>query len=167
MNIKAWLNERIEAVILGNLAKSLDSGKYGPRLQAVYRFGKGYMTWTAGALAILFAAASAFDNTGAATSIAQVCAGLAGIGLVRKGAHLEPPQIPQAMRDALEGGLSVVTWLLMAAQGVIYLCAQIGASWACGWSVKAQTFALVLTGVSGFLATYVADPKAKTPTEVS
>jgi hypothetical protein len=106
MDIKAWINDKIEGVILGNLAKSLDAGKYGPRAQAAYRFGRGYMTWTAGVLSLIFAAASFFDNTGAALVAAQVSAGLAGLGLVRKGAHMEPPQIPQELRDALEAGLS-------------------------------------------------------------
>lgn len=165
MKLKAWLNEKLAGVILGNLAKSLESGKYGPRLQAVYRFGRGYATWTGAALALIFTAAAQFDNSGVSTVLAQVSVGLSGLGLVRKGAHLEPPQIPQEMRDALEAGLSVVTWLLMAAQGVIYLCAQSGASWACGVSVKAQTAALVLTAVSGFIATYVSDPKASNPGE--
>ena len=158
MNIKTWLNDRIEGLILGNLAKGLDSGKYGPRLQAVYRFGKGKATWTGAALALIFTAAAQFDNSGASTVLAQLSVGLSGLGLVRKGAHMQPPEIPPMMRDALEAGCSVVTWLLMAAQGVIYLCAQSGAPWACGVSVKAQTAALVLTAVSGFIATYASAP---------
>lgn len=159
MKLKAWLSERIEAAILGNLAKGLDSGKYGPRLQKAYRFGKGKLTWTSAAFAIVFAAASAFDNTGAAEVIAQICAGLAGVGLVRKGAHMEPPQIPVEMRDALEAGCSVVVWILMAAQGLVWVCQQVGASWACGVSAEAQFVVMVATAVSGFLATYASDPK--------
>lgn len=152
------MRDFIEKIILGNITKGLDAGRYGAFAQGVYRFGRGYATWTGAILAILFTAAAQFDNSGASVVLAQLSVGLAGLGLVRKGAHLEPPQIPQALRDALEAGLSVVTWLLMAAQGVIYLCAQSVAGWACGVSVNAQTSALVLTAVSGFLATYVSDP---------
>jgi hypothetical protein len=154
--MRAW----IESIILGNLAKGLAAGQYGAFAQKVYLFGKGKVTWTAGALALIFQAASFFDNTGAAAIVAQLSAGLSGVALVRKGAHLEPPQIPQAMRDALEAGLSVVTWLLMAANGVIYICQQLHTTWACGISAEAQFFGLVLTAASGFLATYVSDPKA-------
>jgi len=160
MDIKAWLNDKIEGAILGNLAKGLDAGKSGPRLQAIYRFGKGYATWTGAALALIFTAAAQFDNSGASVILAQLSAGLAGLGLVRKGAHMEPPQLPQEMRDALEAGLSIVSWLLLAMNGVVYLCQQLHASWAIGVSGDAQTVSLVLTAIAGFLATYVSDPKA-------
>lgn len=148
----------IEALVLGNLAKGLDSGRYGKFGQKVYRLGKGYATWTGAALALVFTFAAQYDATGAAEVVAQVSALLAGAGLVRKGVHLQPPQIPLEMRDALEAGCSVVTWILMVAQGVVWVCQQVGASWACGVSAEAQFVALVATAITGFLATYVADP---------
>jgi hypothetical protein len=154
------MRDFIEKIILGNIAAGLDSGRYGAFAQRAFRFGKGYATWTGAALALLFAAAAQFDNSGASTVIARVSAGLAGVGLVRKGAHMQPPDIPLAMRDALEAGASMLAWLLMAANGVIYICQQIHASWACGISSDAQAASLVLTAVSGFVATYVAEPPA-------
>lgn len=155
MNIKGWFNDRIEGAILGNIAARLNAS---PKLGPIYRAGKGYLTWTSAAIGLIALYAAQTDNTGAAMVVAQVSAVGAGLGLVRKGAHMEPPQITDEMRDALSAGLSIVTWLLMAAQGVVWLCAQSGASWACGISGDAQLAAGALMAVSGFLATYVSDP---------
>ena len=162
MDIKAWLSDKVEGAILGNLAKGLDAGRYGPRLQSIYRFGKGYATWTGAALAMIFTAAAHFDNTSASIVLAQMSVALSGLGLVRKGAHMEPPEIPPAMRDALEIGGSIISWLLLAADGAIWLGQQVHGSWVEGVSVEAQTFVLVLTAVSGFLATYASPPPKTT-----
>lgn len=164
MKFKAWLTDKIEGAILGNIAKGLAAGKYGPRLQKLYGFGKGYLSWTSAALAIAFQAASYFDNTGVAASLSNVSMVAFGLGLARKGAHLEPPKLPQEMRDAMEGGLSIVAWILMAAQGVVWACSQAGASWACGINAGAQDVVMVGTAVSAFLATYVSDPPEATTT---
>lgn len=160
MSIKAWLNDKLEAAILGNLAKGLDSGKYGPRLQKVWRFGKGYATLFASAIGGLAYAASYFDNSGAALAIAQASGVGAGLGLWRKGAHMEPPRIPAEYREAFEAGLSIVTWLLMAAQGLVWVCSQVGASWACGISRQAQFAVAILTALTAFLASWLGDPPA-------
>lgn len=149
--MKGW----IQNLFLGQIAKGLYSGAYGPIAQKLYRFGKGYGTWVSAALSILFYAASQFDNSGAALAISQLSAGLAGLALVRKGAHLQPPELTDDMRHAFEAGASVVTWLLMAASGVVWACGNAGASWACGVSEQAKFAVAVLTAVSGFLATYV------------
>lgn len=158
MNIKAWMSERIEGVVLGRIAAKLDAGEYGPRAQAIYRAGKGYLTYTSAAIGLVALFATQVDNTGAASVITQVSAVGAGLGLVRKGAHMQPPEIPPAMRDALEIGGSIVAWLLGITQAVIWLCQQSGSSWACGVSSDAQFAGLVLTAVSGFLATWAARP---------
>lgn len=157
MNIKAWINSKLEGAILGNIAARLNAS---PRLGPIYRAGKGYLTWTSAAIGLIALFAAQVDNTGAAMIVAEVSAVGAGLGLVRKGAHMEPPQLTADMRAALSSGLSIVTWLLMAAQGVVWACAQIGASWACGVSAEAQTAGMVLMAVSGFLATYASDPPA-------
>jgi len=158
MKIKQWFENRIQAAILSNVARGLAEGKYGPRLAKVYAFGKGYATWTGAALAMICTAAAQFDNSGASAAAAQACAVLAGLGLVRKGAHMEPPQLPAAMKDTIEGVMSAFAWLLGLTQAVVWLCSQLGASWACGVSEQAQLAAVVITALSGFLATYVADP---------
>jgi hypothetical protein len=154
------MREFIEKIILGNIARGLDAGKYGAFPQKAFRFAKGYATWTGAALAMIFTFAAQVDATVACTMIAQVAAVLSSAGLVRKGAYMEPPQIPLAMRDALEAGASILTWLLLTVNGVIYLAQQLHSPWALGVSEHAQFVALVLTGVSGFIATYAAEPPA-------
>lgn len=161
MGIKAWISEKLEAAILSNLAKGLDSGKYGPRLQKVWRFGKGFATLFATAIAGLAYAASYFDNTGAATAVMHASGIGAGLGLWRKGAHMEPPRIPAEYREAFEAGLSLVTWLLVGAQGFVWLCSQIGASWACQVSGEAQFGVALLTALTAFLASWLGNPPAK------
>ena len=161
MNLKAWIGEKVEAVILSNLARGLDSGKYGPRMQAVWRFGKGYATIFGLAIAGLAYAATYFDNTGAALAVAQASGVGAGLGLWRKGAHMDPPRIPAEYRDVFEAGLSIVTWLLMAAQGFVWLCAHVGASWACGVSGDAQFAVALLTALTAFLASWLGPTPAE------
>jgi len=158
MGIKAWISEKLEGAILSNLAKGLDSGKYGPRLQAVWRFGKGYATLLGTAIAGLAYAASYFDNTGAATAVMEASGVGAGLGLWRKGAHMEPPKIPIEYRDAFEAGLSIVTWILMAAQGFVWICSHVGASWACGISDQAHFAVALMTALTAFLASWLGDP---------
>ena len=154
------MRDFIEKLILGNLAKGLDAGKYGAFPQKAFRFAKGYAMWTGAALALVFTFAAQVDATGVCSIIARLSTVLSGAGLVRKGAYMEPPQIPLAMRDALEAGASMLTWLLLATNGVVYLCQQLQAPWALGISEHAQVAALVLTAVSGFVATYVSDEPA-------
>lgn len=152
------MRDFIEKIILGNIARGLDSGRYGAFLQKAFRFAKGYATWTGAALALIFTFAAQVDASGVCTMIAQLSAVLSSAGLVRKGAYMEPPQIPLEMRDALEAGASMLTWLMLTANGVVYLSQQLHAPWAMGISEHAQFVALVLTGVSGFIATYAAQP---------
>lgn len=147
-----------ENLILGNLAKSLDSGRFGPMLQSIYRAGKGKLTWTAGLLALVFGFASQSGDSAALATIAQVSAGLAGLGLVRKGAHLQPPDLPEALKQGLETGLSATAWLLMTLQGVVWAGESSGAPWALALAGKADMVIMGLTAASGFLATYVSDP---------
>lgn len=158
MDIKAWISEKVENILLSNLAKNLDSGRYGKRAQAIWRFGKGYGTMFASIIAGLAYACTYFDNTGAASVVMQISLGGTGLGLWRKGAHMEPPTIPIEYRDAFEAGLSIVTWLLMAAQGLVWVCAHVGASWACGISGQAQFAVAVLTALVTFLASWLGDP---------
>lgn len=160
MGLRDFAKDKIEALILGNLAAGMASGQYGKLVQAVYLKTKGYVTWVSGAIALFALFAAQTDNTGASMLIAQASGALAGLGLVRKGAHLRPPEIPPAMRDALRIGGSILTWLLLTAEAVVYLCSQIGASWACGISDQAQLATGVFTVVAGFLATYASDPPA-------
>lgn len=165
MSIKAWIGDKIEGAILSNLAKGLDAGKYGPRLQRVWRFGKGFGTLFSTAIAGLAYAASYFDNTGAAAAIAQVSGVGAGLALWRKGAHLEPPKIPAEYREAFEAVLSITTWVLMAAQGFVWFCSHAGASWACGITEQAQFAVALLTALTAFVASWLGDPPAASPSE--
>lgn len=160
MGIKAWISDKLEGAILSNLAKGLDSGKYGPRLQKVWRFGKGFATLFATAIAGLAYAASYFDNTGAATAVMEASGIGAGLGLWRKGAHMEPPKIPAEYRDVFEAGLSIVTWLLMGAQGLVWVCSHVGASWACGISGQAHLAVALMTALTAFLASWLGDSPA-------
>jgi len=158
MNLKAWIGEKIEGALLSNIAKGIDAGKYGPRLQSIWRFGKGYATLSATIIAGLAYAASYFDNTGAATAVMDVSGVGAGLGLWRKGAHMEPPKIPVEYRDLFSAGLSIVTWLLMAAQGLVWVCGHAGASWVCNISGEAQFAVALMTALSSFLASWLGDP---------
>lgn len=155
MGFRNWLGMRVDGLILSNLAARLNAS---PRLGPIYRAAKGYLTWTSAGIGLIAYFAAQVGNSEAAMVVAQVSTGLAGLGLARKGAHLEPPKIPIEMREALQAGMSVLTWCLLTAQGVVYVSAHIGAAWAQHVSSEADFVAFVLTAISGFLATYVGDP---------
>lgn len=146
---------------LSKFIAGIYSGEYGVGVQKVAIALKGKKLIIGFALSAITAACLAFPGS-VATMLAPILGAMATIfvvaGFIDKGSDKGAALVPSEIRDAFIFVMSLITYLGKSINALVLLAKDIGDPRFMAISDEAQFWALVITTLTGFLATLVDEP---------